>query len=143
MQGPKQSPYNSTANINNSNYKVKSVPKLSHPRVPRDRSFQVAPNTLNAPITRQHKASTRHIFYISGRSARDRRVRREEEWVREAFLGQGAYGVIYKEKCHDKAGPRFRAVKEIKKRVAGEELDYTRELEAIVKFSHPKVARSH
>jgi hypothetical protein len=86
---------------------------------------------------------TKHVFYISGCSPRERRICTEERWIRDGFLGQGAYGVVYKEKLEDSEVNKLRAVKEIRKRVAGEELDYTRELEAIVKFSHPKVGRTH
>jgi len=83
---------------------------------------------------------TRHIFYVPDRSARERRIRREEEWVRESFLSQGAYGTVYKKRCEREGrGSICRAVKEIRKRIASEELDYVRELKAIVKFSHPKV----
>lgn len=82
---------------------------------------------------------TQHVFYTSGRSVRQRRVRRVERWTRETLLGNGAYGIVYRERC-DGERPRFRAVKEIKKLfLKEEELDYTRELEAIVKFSHPRV----
>lgn len=60
--------------------------------------------------------------------------------MREGCLGRGAYGTVYKERCADDAQPRVRAVKEINKNVvAGEEIDHTRELEAIAKFSHPRV----
>ncbi|KAH9890226.1 protein kinase-like domain-containing protein [Xylariomycetidae sp. FL2044] len=90
---------------------------------------------------------TEHVFYSTGHTARDRLVRRTERWSRDgpsAFLGQGAYGTVYRECC----GRKLRAVKEVKKYiVVGEELDYTRELEAIVKFSNPRYAycfvRSH
>ncbi|ORY61767.1 kinase-like domain-containing protein [Pseudomassariella vexata] len=79
-----------------------------------------------------------HTYYSSGQSARERIVRRKETWVRDgstAFLGQGAYGTVFRERCDQ----RLRAVKAIKKCVVvGEELDYARELEAIIKFSHPK-----
>lgn len=86
-------------------------------------------------------AYTQHIFYISGSSARERHMRREERWVRDQFLGQGAYGTVYLERCEQKDNSsRLRAVKEIKKFVvAGKELEYTRELEAISKFSHQRV----
>ncbi|KAM7187994.1 Protein kinase-like domain containing protein [Naviculisporaceae sp. PSN 640] len=84
--------------------------------------------------------STKHVFYTPGRSAQKRQRRDVETWVRNACLGQGAFGTVYREKCEEgKRQNEFRAVKEIKKRfAAGEELDYTRELEAIIKFSNPK-----
>ncbi|KAK3361781.1 kinase-like domain-containing protein [Lasiosphaeria ovina] len=84
---------------------------------------------------------TKHVFYDSGPSAKERRVRREERWLRAAFLGQGAYGTVYLERFDHQQVKRLRAVKEVKKCVVpGEELDYIRELEAIVKFSNPKYA---
>ncbi|KAI8628209.1 kinase-like domain-containing protein [Xylariaceae sp. FL1651] len=82
---------------------------------------------------------TQHTFYRSGNSARERLVRRVERWVRETSLGKGAYGTVYRERCEQRGSQKLRAVKEIKKYVVvGEEVDYTRELEAIAKFSHPK-----
>ncbi|CAJ2505738.1 Uu.00g131320.m01.CDS01 [Anthostomella pinea] len=82
---------------------------------------------------------TEHVYYSTGHTARERLVRRTERWFRDgptAFLGQGAFGTVYRERCDQ----RLRAVKEVRKYVVvGEELDYSRELEAIVKFSHPKV----
>lgn len=83
---------------------------------------------------------TEHVSYTSGPSAR--LVRTRERWVRDgpkAFLGQGAYGTVYRERC----GDNVRAVKEIRKFVqSGEEIDFTRELEAVMKFSHRKVSDS-
>lgn len=82
---------------------------------------------------------TEHVFYTTGKSIRERRVRRVERWAREDVLGHGSYGTVYRERCEGSLS-RFRAVKEIRKIVLeNEELDYTRELEAIVKFSHPRV----
>ncbi|KAK8008010.1 calcium/calmodulin-dependent protein kinase [Apiospora marii] len=82
---------------------------------------------------------TQHVFYETGRTAHDRRVRRTEQWVRQRFLGCGAYGTVHLEKCIMGGGQQetLRAVKEIKKCiVAEEELDYARELETIAKFSN-------
>jgi hypothetical protein len=86
----------------------------------------------------------KHVFYVSGWSARERHVRKEERWVRDQFLGQGAYGVVYRERCdQDENNIKLRAVKQIRKfAVPGKELDYTRELEAIIKFSNPRVRNS-
>ncbi|KAI1452649.1 kinase-like domain-containing protein [Annulohypoxylon moriforme] len=83
---------------------------------------------------------TQHIVYVSGSSARERHVRKEERWVRDRFLGQGAYGTVHLERSEQKDGvTRLRAVKQIKKfSVAGKELEYMRELEAISKFSHSR-----
>ncbi|KAK1758922.1 kinase-like domain-containing protein [Echria macrotheca] len=91
---------------------------------------------------------TIQVIHKVGRSARQRVVRIEERWVRDGCLGAGAYGIVYKERCEGASPSRVRAVKEIKKcAVGGEEIDHTRELEAIAKFSHPRYAhcfvRSH
>ncbi|KAM7213475.1 kinase-like domain containing protein [Rhypophila decipiens] len=107
----------------------------------------MAPSRLTSDLVRDSKIETevletwtKHVFYTPGSSAKERQVRKEEKWVRDAYLGQGAFGTVHRERCEE--GERkdtVRAVKEIKKRVmAGEELDYNRELEAIVKFSNPR-----
>lgn len=88
-------------------------------------------------------AYTQHIVYVSGYSARERHVPKEERWVRKQFLGQGAYGTVHLERCEQRDGSaKLRAVKQIKKyNVAGRELEYMRELEAISKFSHKRVCK--
>lgn len=84
--------------------------------------------------TERLDSGLRHIFYDTGPSASQRRVRREENWVREKFVGRGSFGNVYLEKCDS---GKLRAVKEIQKFVKpGEKLDYMRELEAVAKFSH-------
>lgn len=106
------------------------------------------PTRLPSDLVRDSKietevlgTETKHVFFAPGKSAKERQVRKEEIWVREECLGQGAFGIVHRERCHEgERKDKVRAVKEIKKRVAaGEELDYTRELEAIVKFSNPRV----
>jgi hypothetical protein len=79
-----------------------------------------------------------HKFTSPGRSAGERYVRVEERWRRERTLGEGAHGIVYRERLEGQATARLRAVKKMKK-IAFAELDYSRELEASVKFSHPKV----
>ncbi|VUC30281.1 unnamed protein product [Clonostachys rosea] len=80
---------------------------------------------------------TEHVFYEPGRSLRERQKRRVESWEREHRLGNGSFGVVYREKLRGHGRPIYRAVKKISKRVVeGEDLDYIRELEAIAKFSH-------
>ncbi|RSL60932.1 hypothetical protein CEP53_005274 [Fusarium sp. AF-6] len=80
-----------------------------------------------------------HVLYETGRSARRRRVPKTERWTKGRLLGQGTFGTVHLQTCRDGGGSRFRAVKEVKKFVVvGQELDYTRELEAIMKFSNDK-----
>ncbi|KAL6399823.1 CAMK protein kinase [Ilyonectria robusta] len=86
-------------------------------------------------------AYTQHVRYIPGHAASERRVRVVERWVRENPLGRGSYGTVYRERCEEDES-KLRAVKEIGKyTMEWEKLDYTRELEAIFKFSHPKASQ--
>jgi hypothetical protein len=64
--------------------------------------------------------------------------------VREDNLGTGAFGTVWLEKLITENGEeKYRAVKEIRKRVHGSKIiDYNRELEAIAKFSHQRVRES-
>ncbi|KAH8194466.1 hypothetical protein TruAng_011364 [Truncatella angustata] len=77
-----------------------------------------------------------HVFYDSGSSARERRIRREELWQRQDRIGRGTYGTVYLERCICDDFRRRRAVKEIKMH---DRREYARELEAVAKFSHKKV----
>ncbi|KAJ3456914.1 hypothetical protein MRS44_014055 [Fusarium solani] len=80
-----------------------------------------------------------HVLYETGRSASHRRVRRVERWTKGRLLGQGTFGKVHLHIYNDSDKERLRAVKEVKKFVVvGQELDYARELEAIMKFSHSK-----
>ncbi|EGX96408.1 protein kinase, putative [Cordyceps militaris CM01] len=80
---------------------------------------------------------TKNIFYISTRSVRKKRI--EELWVRDRELGRGGYGIVHLERCKTDGRTKVRAVKQIRKAaVPGQEFDYLRELEAVMKFSHPK-----
>lgn len=81
-----------------------------------------------------------HVLYETGRSARRRRVPKTERWTKGRQLGQGTFGTVHLQTCRDGDRDRLRAIKEVKKFVVvGQELDYTRELEAIMKFSNDKV----
>jgi hypothetical protein len=60
-------------------------------------------------------------------------------WKRDRKLGQGGFGAVYCEKCTEgRDQGKLRAVKIIQKQHAGK-LDYSKELEAIARFSQPKV----
>lgn len=82
---------------------------------------------------------TQHIYYVSGGTTRQRRIRKEEKWRRGEELGHGSYGIVWSEQCiqGDSKG-KVRAVKKVRKL---ESDDYYRELEAIALFSHSKVCR--
>jgi hypothetical protein len=63
--------------------------------------------------------------------------------VCQNLIGRGAYSNVCLERCEQEGNEKLRAIKETKKFVViGEDLDYAQELEAIVKFSHYKVART-
>lgn len=85
----------------------------------------------------------RHVIEIAGQNSRRRRVRQEQLWKRAESLGEGAYGEVWLEKLvGGTCQVNERAVKVIKKRSQKQRaVDYSRELEAIAKFSHPKVSR--
>ncbi|CAG8015659.1 unnamed protein product [Penicillium olsonii] len=81
--------------------------------------------------------NTIHTFFESS-TASDRcarRQRRIEQWVRSRELGRGSFGIVWLEQCTEE--DRVRAVKEIAKKEIREKT-YHRELEAVVKFSHPR-----
>lgn len=76
-----------------------------------------------------------------------RRLHYEEHWKVERHLGQGSYGMVWKECCvqgYNSGGPpKTRAVKRIlKPQKTSKGVYYEQELEAIAKFSNPKVTQS-
>jgi hypothetical protein len=84
---------------------------------------------------------TRHVIEASGRDRRHRRVRREQRWQRLETLGHGTFGIVWKEKLiAGESDVNERAVKMIRKTLGKTTVDYTRELEAIAKFSRSKVS---
>lgn len=71
-----------------------------------------------------------------------RRYRRKEHWKWDRTLGRGGFGQVKLQRCTDgDTKPRLlRAVKIIEKTPSiSKSLDYHRELEAIAKFSNPRV----
>jgi len=84
---------------------------------------------------------TQHIYHIAGANPRQRKVRKEECWERHRHLGSGSFGAVWLEKSITDSGEeKYRATKEIKKGSRESEvINYSRELEAIAKFSHEKV----
>ena len=87
---------------------------------------------------------TQHVYHVSGANPRQRKIRKEERWERGGNLGTGTFGTVWLEKLVTDSGEeKYRAIKEIRKdmRQSGA-IDYSRELEAIAKFSHQKVRES-
>ncbi len=78
---------------------------------------------------------------VSDPATGQRRTLQQERWQRTKVLGRGTFGVVWLEKCA--TGPslgKLRAVKEIIKQTASASATaYSRELEAIAKFSQEKV----
>ncbi|KAF1965573.1 kinase-like protein [Bimuria novae-zelandiae CBS 107.79] len=84
---------------------------------------------------------TRHVIETSDRRSGHRRIKRDQRWQRVGdILGEGAFGIVWKETLvGGESDVKDRAVKRIRKRVANSNsLDYSRELEAIAKFSRGK-----
>ena len=84
---------------------------------------------------------TVHVYFESGLSSRQRAVQREETWKQERQIGGGSFGSVWLETCT--SGAQKGAVQAVKKIATHQIRDavYIRELEAITKFSHPKVQR--
>lgn len=90
--------------------------------------------------TKFYPGYTQHVYYASGATPRQRKARKEERWERVRSLGAGAFGIVWLEKfVTENAEVKHRAVKEIRKTVRRRKAaDYSRELEAIAKFSHSR-----
>jgi hypothetical protein len=88
-----------------------------------------------------HDKYTQHVYYVSGANPRQRMMRKEEHWERRGILGSGTFGTVWLEKLiTDNSEEKYRAIKGIKKGMhQSGAIDYSRELEAIAKFSHQKV----
>ncbi|KAJ5669166.1 hypothetical protein N7462_010236 [Penicillium macrosclerotiorum] len=68
-----------------------------------------------------------------------RRKLRKDTWQTVKLLGSGSYGNVSLHRCLTSEGKaELQAVKEIKKAIVSEGIDYYRELEAIAKFSQKK-----
>jgi calcium/calmodulin-dependent protein kinase I len=91
---------------------------------------------LNAEV--HPDGSTSHYTYAQGTAGRWPKA---EIWKRGKILGSGGFGVVWVEQCVSSQGPgRLRAVKMIKKEPDPSKRAYCdQELEAIAKFSQPKV----
>ncbi|GMG54267.1 unnamed protein product [Aspergillus oryzae var. brunneus] len=68
------------------------------------------------------------------------RRKKEQKWIRERRLGRGTFADVWLYKCDEDVGTKFQAVKVIPRLShSTKAIDYTRELEAMFKFSHRKV----
>jgi hypothetical protein len=85
---------------------------------------------------------TVHTYHETDLNTKRRAVGREEYWQRQEPIGSGAFGYVWLEKCvNGSCRIDVRAVKEIvtTNRRGLKPIDYSRELEAMAKFSHPRV----
>lgn len=104
------------------------------------RSDQIRDSKLD---TRFDAGFTIHTYREVLTSLERRVVQRQEYWRRESRIGAGAYGCVWLEKCiHGHRDVELRAVKEVSTKPLrnGKQINYSRELEAIAKFSHKKVS---
>ena len=95
--------------------------------------------------TRFYPEHTVHIYDEIGPNVQERGMSREEHWARKKFIGGGSYGRVWLEHCVQGRGDvGVRAVKEVVKSPHGpKQVDYNRELEAILKFSNQRVCEAH
>lgn len=92
--------------------------------------------------THFHPEYTTHFYIETGTTVRQRAILREDNWKRHRKpVGKGSYGCVWLEQCERENGQvEFRAVKEVDKCPHNSKpIDYRRELEAIMKFSHKNV----
>lgn len=93
--------------------------------------------------TRFDSGFTVHVYREVPTNLERRVVQREEYWRRVSPIGAGAYGNVWLEKCvQGQRDVETRAVKQVSTRPLrnGRQIDFSRELEAIAKFSHDKVS---
>ncbi|KAH8737297.1 kinase-like domain-containing protein [Ilyonectria robusta] len=81
--------------------------------------------------------ATQHTFYVTPpHASRRQRARVDEVWRRERKLGKGGYGDVWLERCD--SGPSTGTLRAVKEMLIKPLMDYSRELEAMTKFSHEK-----
>ncbi|KAJ5314102.1 Magnesium transporter [Penicillium atrosanguineum] len=103
--------------------------------------FQVSDLVKDTKLPTKHDPEyTTHTFLestsVSGR--RGRRREREELWTKKRHLAIGIFGTVWLEVCASD-GNRLRTVKEVRKIAPDSKtIDYSRELEAIAKFSQER-----
>ncbi|KAL3489042.1 kinase-like domain-containing protein [Aspergillus germanicus] len=99
---------------------------------------------LEASFPPDRPDDTVHTYHERAPRLR-RRLTRTEHWTRLRRIGHGGFARVYLEECSNPRAtdkPRFRAVKKINIDKWSAHIDYTRELEAISKFSQPKYDHS-
>ena len=93
--------------------------------------------------TQFHSRYTVHVYREVCNDSERRVVQRQEYWRPISEIGAGAYGRVWLEKCvHGQRDIETRAVKKVSLRPLrnGKQIDFSRELEAIAKFSHDKAS---
>ncbi|KAF2681515.1 kinase-like protein [Lentithecium fluviatile CBS 122367] len=81
-----------------------------------------------------------HVYHECDPSAGRRVLKRREYWKRGKHLGSGGFGSVWLEECVDgRQNGQLRAVKDIQ--CPRGRVDYTRELEALARFSKGSCAR--
>lgn len=100
----------------------------------------VRDSKLETRFAPDFSVETVHTYHES-EPARRRLVSISEHWKREGKVGGGGYSTVWVERCGkvSRHGIQVRAVKQIKTGGRFARIDFNRELEAIAKFSHPKV----
>lgn len=100
----------------------------------------VRDSKLETRFVPDFNVETVHTYHESERSRR-RLVPVLEHWKRQEKIGGGGYSTVWLESCpkFSRHGVQVRAVKQIETGGRFARIDFNRELEAIAKFSHPKV----
>lgn len=106
---------------------------------------------LDSKIRVEFHADSTHRFSFESSKHPSRIVRRKERrdvWKREEHLGRGSFGEVWSYRClrclPNGKTPELQAVKMVSKpRMADCGINYYKELEAIAKFSQPKVRCEH
>ena len=100
----------------------------------------VRDSKLETQFLPEFSVETVHIYHES-KHRRRQLVSISEHWKRKKKIGGGGYATVWLEICPtvSRHGVRTRAVKQIETSGRFARIDFTRELETIAKFSHPKV----
>ncbi|KAJ5513219.1 hypothetical protein N7463_002771 [Penicillium fimorum] len=83
---------------------------------------------------------TVHTYYEQESLSQRRPIQKSVHWRREKKIGDGGFGEVWLERC-TKGNGHGRGVRALKQIQVRQQINYNRELEAIVKFSHTKHER--